>query len=41
MIVALFPNITKKHSKNLAVGIREYLTSRDIEGQRRAKASKE
>lgn len=28
MIVALFPNVTKKHSKNLAVGIREFLSSR-------------
>lgn len=31
MIVALFPNITKKHSKNLAMGIREYLHNRDIQ----------
>lgn len=28
MIIAIFPNIQKKESKNLAIGIQEYLTSR-------------
>lgn len=31
MIVALFPNITKRHSRNLALGIREYLRCRQVE----------
>lgn len=30
MIIALFPNIQKKPSKNLAIGIREFLMSRDV-----------
>lgn len=31
MIIALFPNTRKKKSKSLALGIREFLTSRDVE----------
>ncbi|MFT4554000.1 MAG: NAD+ kinase [Chlamydiales bacterium] len=30
MIIALFPNIKKKTAKNLALGIREFLTSQDV-----------
>ncbi len=30
MIIALFPNTQKTQSKNIAVGIREYLTSRNV-----------
>lgn len=29
--IALFPNVKKTRSKNLAIGIREFLTSRDVE----------
>ncbi len=31
MLIALFPNITKQVSKSLAIGILEFLTSRDVE----------
>ncbi len=30
MIIALFPNTQKSQSKNIAVGIREYLISRNV-----------
>jgi NAD+ kinase len=30
MIIALFPNISKKQSKNLAIGIQEFLTSHGV-----------
>ncbi len=30
MIIALFPNLTKKQSKSIAIGIREYLIQRNV-----------
>src|SRR5579885_2492069 len=30
MIIALFPNISKRQSKNLAIGIQEFLTNHGI-----------
>lgn len=30
MIIALFPNISKRHSKNLAIGIQEFLSSQGV-----------
>jgi len=31
MIIAIFPNMKKKRSKNIAIGIREFLTTRNVE----------